>query len=135
MSIANISQVVRPRREVEVYEPTLAEKRRKLIDLCYNSNFSFGNLPERERFTTTYGELCADAGTLEQRMDAIKGNVLSTSMIKHYDVFTHKQSLDPMHGRTRFPITSSPGITEFKGPRDCNAIRAWHGMSTTNARI
>jgi hypothetical protein len=121
---------------VEVYEPTLAEKRRKLIDLCYNSNIAFGNLPESERFaTTTYGELCAGAGTPEERMDAIKGGGLSSATIKHYDIFTHKQSLDANFGRTRFPITSSPGITEFKGPRDCNAIRAWHEMSTKNARI
>lgn len=58
----------------------------------------------------------------------------STASIKHYDVFTHKQSVDPMYGKTRFPIRSSPGITEFKGPRDCNAIRMWHAFSTTNYR-
>lgn len=133
--VASLSDSVRPMRRVTTeYQPTYLEKRRKLLDLCYNSTFKLGTMPERERFTTTYGELCSEAGSLAERMDAIKGNQLSTATIKHYDVFTHKQSLDPMYGKTRFPITSTPGITEFKGPRDCNAIRMWHEFSTVNYR-
>lgn len=131
---ASLSDSVRPMRAVPEYKPTFVEKRRKLLDLCYSSNFVFGLAAEGERFGTTYGALCSEAGSVAERMDAIKGSELSTASIKHYDVFTHKQSLDPMFGKTRFPITSTPGITEFKGPRDCNAIRNWHEFSTTNYR-
>ncbi|KAG8466383.1 hypothetical protein KFE25_002139 [Diacronema lutheri] len=104
---------VRPTRKAVEYEPTHLEKRRRLLDLCYNSNLVLGTLPERERFATTYGQLCAEAGSVAERMAAMK----------HDDVFTLKQSADPYFGKTRFPITSTPGITESKGPRDSNAIR------------
>jgi hypothetical protein len=130
----NMSDVVRPVRSQPEYKPTYIEKRRKLLDLCYNSNLVLGTTPDKERFSTTYGELCSEAGSTKDRLDAIKGFHLTTASIKHYDVFTHRQSLDPMFGKTRFPITSSPGITEFKGPRDANAIRAWHEFSTINYR-
>ncbi|KAJ1634304.1 hypothetical protein T492DRAFT_974465 [Pavlovales sp. CCMP2436] len=133
-SSTGLAATVRPNRVTPDYNPTFIEKRRKLLDLCYNSNLVLGTMPEAERFGTTYGQLCAEAGSTKERMKAIKGQELSTASIKHYDVFTHKQSLDPLHGRTRFPITSSPGITEFLGPRDCNAIRAWHEFSTSNYR-
>mmetsp|Transcript_25897 Transcript_25897/g.69961 ORF Transcript_25897/g.69961 Transcript_25897/m.69961 type:complete len:164 (-) Transcript_25897:121-612(-) len=134
VSAPDLRQTLRPQRTKYEYKPTNTEKRRRLLDLCYNSNLVLGMEPENNRFQTTYGELCQEAGSTKDRLDAIKGFQLSTADIKHYDVFTHKQSLDPMYGKTRFPITSSPGITEFKGPRDSNAIRMWHEFSTVNYR-
>lgn len=133
-STPSFSGTVRPMRVVPEYKPTVLEKRRKLLDLCYNSNLVLGTAPESERFSTTYGALCAEAGTPKERRDAIKGFELSTASLRHYNVFTHQQSLDPMYGKTRFPITSSPDITKFVGPRDCNAIRMWHEFSTVNYR-
>lgn len=73
LATPDLRQILRPTRSIAEYQPTPLEKRRRMLDLCYNSNLVLGSEPESARFATTYGELCAEAGTVRARWSCVRG--------------------------------------------------------------